>query len=165
VWSRVLQSGGTIVPSAVTMYVRAVHSDELADVVRFWYSRPHRFDFQPIAKLAKGSAYTFWSAHCRYLTEPSVLARVTLPAPRPIRSTSCTLKCSAGGTISGFVGWFEAELGPTAHIKRSPRSHWSKVFFPIPEEPSVKKGTRLRFTLRVHGLTSQGDWSWHCDQV
>ena len=163
VWSRVLKSGGTMVPSAVTMYVRAVQSSELADAVHFWHSRPHGFDFQPIAKLAKESAYTFWSAQCRYLTEPSVLGRVALPAPRPIRSTSCTLRCTAEGTISGFIGWFEAELGPKAIIKPTPRSHWSKVFFPLSEEQRVRKGTRLRFTLKVRGLASQGDWSWRCD--
>ena len=164
-WSRALKPGGTMVPSAVTMYVRAVQSSELADVVRFWHSRPHGFDFHPIAKLAKGSAYTFWSARCNYLTQPCVLGTVTLPASRPIRSTSCTLRCSAEGTLSGFIGWFEAELGPTAIIKPTPRSHWSKVFFPLSEEQRVRKGTRLRFTLMVHGLTSQGDWSWRCDQA
>jgi type I protein arginine methyltransferase len=165
VWSRALKPGGTIVPKALTMYVRAVQSSELAEIVGFWHSRPHGFDFHPITKLAKRSPYVFWSAQCRYLSEPCVLGRVTLPAPKPIRSVSCTLRCSAQGRVSGFVGWFEAELGPTVLIKHTPRSHWSKVFFPISEELRVRKETSLRFTLRVHGLTSNGNWSWHCGQA
>jgi protein arginine N-methyltransferase 1 len=73
----------------------------------------------------------------------------TTPSKRTLRAN---FTMPAAAAVSGFIQWFELQLGPDVVLSTEPgrpRTHWRQIFFPFAETVAAKEGDVWSLELRV----------------
>lgn len=88
-----------------------------------------------------------------WLAEPHQSARVDLLTVRsPNIITRCKFKCQQSGMVTGFAGWFDAELAPSIRFTTHPDAtdtHWHQGFVRLREPVKIARGQTLALTFGI----------------
>jgi protein arginine N-methyltransferase 1 len=149
---RCLRPGGRMLPSHVSIYLAPIDDPTLyhRDGPGAWRRAVHGLDFAPLEALERAQGRT-----AQVYVDPSVLVGppcplVTLDLARDaardaLRGFRTELVVERDATLSGLVGWFDAELAPNTRLctgPGSPATHWAQTYFPL-EPRAVRAGQRL----------------------
>lgn len=144
-----LVEGGRMLPSRVDVRVAPVDDPYLyfRDGPGAWRNPVHGLDLSSLEdlELRQGRATQLRVDPSSLLSESSSisyvdLARVSSEGPYGTSGHEFTMK--RDGILSGFVGWFIAELSEHVVLDtgpNEPETHWSQTWFPFPPRP-VKEG-------------------------
>lgn len=149
---RALRPGGQMVPSHVSLQLAPIDDPILyhRDGPGAWRRPVHGLDFSPLEALERAQGRT-----AQVYVDPSVLigppcTLVTLDLARDgardaLRGYHAELVIERDATLSGLVGWFDAQLSPSERLGTGPTSaatHWAQTYFPLAPR-AVRAGQRL----------------------
>jgi type I protein arginine methyltransferase len=80
------------------------------------------------------------------------------PGPAMVVFKNC-----AEGRLDGFLGWFECQLCPGVTISNSPRlplTAWWQLFFPMLEQPQIRKGQTIFLNLDANMVAGEAEWDY-----
>ena len=86
------------------------------------------------------------------ITPEQVFAQIDIPdVPDSLHGTMEFRVNRQGMRLSGFVGWFTADLAPGIVLDTRPgiRTHWGQMFFPVLEQP-LSQGDLIKLNLGLH---------------
>ncbi|MFT7668220.1 MAG: 2-polyprenyl-3-methyl-5-hydroxy-6-metoxy-1,4-benzoquinol methylase [Planctomycetota bacterium] len=147
-----LKPGGTMIPSRIKMCFTPVQEDQLYNQhgLGFWTDSLYGFDYTPminaeIADLDTNSVEGNKAIALGPAVELVDIDCVADPIEKYWFDAHVTVEITSSGRLHGFLGHFEAELGPgivlsTAHDK--PMTHWRQSWFPI-REREVEAGDTI----------------------
>jgi type I protein arginine methyltransferase len=119
--ARLLNAGGHLVPSEISLWVAPVERADMQAQVRFWNEPRAGFDISPAAEWALNTGYPVQLSAADLLADPSEAARVDVcrrPDGALRGNVEFTLRRS--GTLHGIGGWSTARLSPTVTLTNSP---------------------------------------------
>jgi len=153
---RALKPGGAIVPSRVTWYLAPVGPELLEEGPGYWDTPRYGCDLSPLGA----------EEVARLQSEVRVILAGALLCPGlPLAELDCakagpdeawidvelTFRCERAGPLSGFCGWFDAQLSPGVLLDTSPSApltHWQQHWFPLPPR-EVAEGDELEVRLVI----------------
>ena len=150
---RFLKDGGRIIPSRITLYVAPAFVLTFPGV-RFWEETVIRgLSFKPVAGFALNRAYIVDVPRGFLIAEPQIYKEISVPdVPDELDGTMHFVVSKTGMRLTGFIGWFSADLTPGVRLSTSPgiRTHWGQMLFPVREIP-LQRGDEieLRLTLTI----------------
>jgi type I protein arginine methyltransferase len=80
------------------------------------------------------------------------------PGPTVVAFKDCV-----EGRIDGFLGWFECQLCPGVSISNSPRlplTAWWQLYFPLLEQPRVRKGDTMFLHIDPNMNAGEAEWDY-----
>jgi type I protein arginine methyltransferase len=163
--AHLLKPGGTLVPSAFSMFIAPVERPDLAASAHFWNSHRHGFDLTPVAAWAVNTGYPAHLVSGDLLGTPALIARLPtseLPPQEGVRA-SLELRIERPGTLHGLGAWFSAELAPGIEMTNSPlsakRIGRRNVFLPLSRVVNVREGDTAHVRLHILPLEVLVTWS------
>jgi type I protein arginine methyltransferase len=155
---RWLKPGGTIVPGRVTALIAPAMIPDFDESIEHWRSRPHGVDMSVIADLTTQETFHTQT----YLTPDALVAPAqvmwshdpyacTLAEADQSFKTKLTFAIARAGAVSGFVTWFEAEMGDGTTLTNAvgaPDTHWGRTLFPFDRAIELPAGTPIE--VEVH---------------
>jgi type I protein arginine methyltransferase len=163
--ARLLTEGGTLMPSALSMFVAPVERADLAADAHFWTERRHGFDFSPVSEWAVNTGYPAHLSAGDLLGAPACIGRLPtgeLPPAEGIRR-EVDLRIDRPGTLHGLGGWCSAELVPGVEMTNSPlsadRIARRNVFLPLSSAVGVAAGDIVRARISILPLEVMVTWS------
>jgi SAM-dependent methyltransferase len=155
---RHLRPGGRLIPATVEVHLAPVDDPVLYahDGPGFWREPVEGLDFSLLEalELAQARATILRVEPAALLARGATLARLELAHATPTtpwQRGRCAFEARRDGVLSGFVGWFVAELAPGIVLDTGPfepETHWSQTYFPFPPRP-VRRGERLELEHRL----------------
>jgi hypothetical protein len=105
------------------------------------------------AELEQGRACQLRIHPASLLSAGRALSRIELRAGSvdPYGVTTLEFELERDGVLSGFVGWFKAELTDEVVLETGPEqseTHWLQTYFAFPPRP-VKAGAKLQLRSRL----------------
>jgi type I protein arginine methyltransferase len=163
--ARLLTDGGTLIPSAFSMFVAPVERADLAADAHFWTERRHGFDFSPVSEWAVNTGYPAHLSAGDLLGAPACIGRLPageLPPAGGIRR-EVDLQIDRPGTLHGLGGWCSAELVPGVEMTNSPlsadRIARRNVFLPLSSAVGVAAGDIVRARVSILPLEVMVTWA------
>lgn len=136
-----LKEGGRMLPSGVELKMAPVDSTVLYDIEGpgFWKDKIHGIDFSHLEgrELDQALAIKTEIPAADIIAEPQGLVKLDLAtaAKEDVwQHGQLEFTIDRDGMMSGFAGWFLAELTPTVLLDTSPyhaTTHWMQTYFPI----------------------------------
>jgi len=153
---RSLKPGGAIVPSRVTWYLAPVGPELLEEGPGYWDAPRYGYDLSPL----KAEEVSRLQSEVRV-----ILAGALLCPGLPLAELDCTqagpdeawidveltFRAERDGPLTGFCGWFDAQLSPGVLLDTSPSApltHWQQHWFPLPPRP-LAEGEELLVRLVI----------------
>ena len=158
-----LVPGGKLIPDRAKMIVVPVAADEYyAKHIDCWTSSLQKDDFSLVRKFAVNSIYIDKAKkrQADFLSEPSEILELDfMSATEASCRSNIEVKISTGGTLHGWVGWFDARVDDIwfSTSPKAEKMHWRQVFLPLSQPMRVKKGDNVSFKLNRPEF---GEWSW-----
>jgi predicted RNA methylase len=154
---RWLNAGGKIVPGRVTALLAPAEIPDFDEAIAYWRSRPHGVDMSVIADMTTQETFHTQT----HLTTDALMAdpkvmwthdpyTCSLAEADQSFTTKRTFEATHDGVISGFVTWFNAEMGDGGTLTNavgSPDTHWGRTLFPLDRAIEVKTGTPIQVEL------------------
>jgi protein arginine N-methyltransferase 1 len=152
--ARFLRPGGTLLPSAVSLFIAPVERADMDTRVRFWTEPRAGFDMSPAFTWAVNTGYPIALDRADLLGPPGLVADApTGDSPRSGFRADLELAIVRDGVLHGLGGWCAARLSPGVTMTNSPLSDERiarrNVFFPIASPVRVGKGDRVEVRMRV----------------
>ena len=158
-----LSSGGKLIPDRAKMISVPVSAPEYyAKYIDCWSSSLHNIDFSLARGFAVNSMYSDKPKRRKadFLSEPSEILELDfMSATEASCRSNIEVKISTGGTLHGWVGWFDARVDDIwfSTSPKAEKMHWRQVFLPLSQPMRVKKGDNVSFKLNRPEF---GEWSW-----
>lgn len=147
-----LAEGGRMMPSHVECLLAPVDDPYLyfRDGPGAWRNPVHGLDLSSLEgiELRQGRATQLRVDPSALLSKPGSVSKVdlsTCDSEAPYGPADMKLEITRDGVLSGFVGWFTAQLSPSVVLDTGPyhpETHWSQTWFPFSPRP-VKAGEVL----------------------
>lgn len=147
-----LKAGGRMMPAAVDLCFAPVDDPYLyfRDGPGFWRREVHGLDLSSLEALEvrQGRAVQTRVDPSGLLAPASRLLHVDVAeadVDAPFGLYDLRFEVARDGVLSGFAGWFVAELSPSVALDTgpgAPETHWSQTWFPFPLRP-VRAGEVL----------------------
>lgn len=153
---RWLKPTGKVIPRAISTFIVPVESPFHFDYVHVWDQQPrYGFDFSPFQQTASNNVYVAWFQESTFLAEPQQIAvrRLRHDDTGRIRA-EVVFTAVRDGSLHGFGGWFEADLGAGVILSAAPTAEptiWQQSYLPLAQAIPVRVGQsiQLRFELNV----------------
>ena len=165
---RFLKPTGRIIPNRVTLYLAPAFILTF-NGVNFWAEEPiGGIDFSPVSTWAANRAYVVNIPEGFLIAPPQVFARISIPDVPDTLAGDLEFRVTRPGMrLTGFVGWFSADLAPGVVLDTRPgiRTHWGQMLFPVQEMTAPENSTiRLHMDLRMDAnYRSVFQWSGTVD--
>jgi protein arginine N-methyltransferase 6 len=154
---RWLKPGGKIVPGRVTAMIAPATIPDFDDSIEHWRSRPNGVDMSVIADLTTQETFHTQT----YLTPDALVAPAqvmwshdpytcSLAEADQSFKTKLDFTLARAGAVSGFVTWFEAEMGDGSTLTNAvgaPDTHWGRTLFPFDRAIELAAGTPIEVEL------------------
>ena len=154
---RWLGPGGTMIPGRVTAILAPASVTEFDGALEYWRSRPHGVDMSVIANITTHETFMTQA----YLTLPDLVAEpqamwshdphtCSLEEADSSFQTKLTFEAVNEGKLSGFVGWFTAEMSNGRTLTSAvgaAHTHWGRMLFPLDHPIEVVAGTPIHVEL------------------
>lgn len=147
-----LAEGGVMLPSHVAAVLAPVDDSYLyfAEGPGYWRNPIEGLDFSQLEALEieQGRVNQLRVEPTSLLAEGADLVEVdllTANSDSPWTSGRIEFEVVRDGVLTGFCGWFRAQLAPDVVLDTSPRhpeTHWSQSYFPFPPR-RVRKGSKV----------------------
>ncbi len=156
-----LKEGGRMLPSGVELMMAPVDSTVLYDFEGpgFWKDKVHGIDFTHLERreLEQALGIKTEIPAADVIAEPQGLVKLDLAkaAKEDVwQHGTLTFKVDRDGRITGFAGWFVAELTPSVILDTGPfqaTTHWMQTYFAIkPLEVKAGQEIVLSYDLTRH---------------
>lgn len=159
---RFLKPGARVLPERLELYMAPLQSDDFRARLDEWPHDRHGLDFSAMRPYAMQQVQVPRVGPDGFLADPVELTRLDLRGPLGTEIGAETeFTISRDGTLHGFAGWFEAELGGGVRIDNVPPaegSSWAHVFFPVEQPVSVEPGDPV--SIRVDTVANGTTWRW-----
>ena len=160
--ARLLRPGGTLIPSAFTLFAAPVIAPEVRDAIDVWSTRPAGFDTEPLHRLAVNNAWHVQPDDVEITATASSLFTFDSASLEPVKATA-EFEFDRSAGVDGILGWFDAELAPDVHLTNSPEvadrmRRWCN-FYPLAQPLHVESGDRLDVTIDLRPASSLMAWT------
>ena len=160
--ARLLRPGGTLIPSAFTLFAAPVVAPEIRAGIDVWSTRPAGFDTQPLHRLAINNEWRVQPEDVEVSGEPATLFTLDSASLEPVKATVVFDFDRAAG-VDGVLGWFDAELAPSVHLTNAPGDpdrmrRWCN-FYPLAQPLRVEPGDQLDFAVDLRPASSMMSWT------
>jgi protein arginine N-methyltransferase 1 len=159
---RFLKPGARVVPERVELFMAPLQSDDFRTRLAEWPPDRHSLDFSAMRPYAMQQVQVPRLGPEGFLADPVELTRLDLRAPLGTEiGARAEFTIGREGTLHGFAGWFEAELGGGVRIGNAPPaegSSWAHVFFPVEQPVPVAPGDPV--SVRVDTVANGTTWRW-----
>jgi len=161
---RFLKPGGRIIPEACETVLMPFSSDEcgLGRIpaefygVRFEAFRRKRYGLPELIRASgKRLLEIAPPQKCHHV---DFHKDTKTPGPAMVVFKDC-----AEGRLDGFLGWFECQLCPGVTLSNSPRlplTAWWQLFFPMLDQPRVRKGETIFLHLDANMVAGEAEWDY-----
>jgi len=161
---RLLQPGGVLLPSAVSLFIAPVEHSAIDAQVRFWMAPRAGLDVSPAFTWAVNTGYPVAFDAADLLGPPAlVLEAPTSHTPDSGFRSEVDLPVRRAGTLHGLAGWCAAQLSPGVSMTNSPlsaeRINRRNVFLPVTTPIAVGAGDRVRVRLRILPADQIVNWT------
>ncbi len=153
---RNLVPGGRMMPSRVDLRFAPADDPYLyyRDGPGYWRRPVHGLDLSALEalELRQGRATQTRVDPSALLAPAGRVRSVEIAAAHaesPFGRVDLEFEVARDGVLSGFVGWFDAQLSPSVWLSTGPtepETHWSQTWFPFTPRP-VRAGERLEVSL------------------
>lgn len=165
---RYLATGGTMIPSEVSLHAGLVCDEDVLEDLSFFNDQPYDLDFSPIAHIPFQQTDLVTLDPESLLESKADLGSLNMSsitrAETP-RVFSGSLTPNREATIYALCGWFSSKLSEGVILGTGPDdmpTHWDQILFPLPEPFTVDPSRKL--TISLSPLTEQVGkeqcWSW-----
>lgn len=159
---RWLKPGGRMVPRSVSIFVAPVETKAAYAYVSGFAKQRYGLAWHAAHELATQNVYNTEFAASELLARASAGSAIELERHdlAEVRADG-VWHAARAGTVHGFAGWFEADLGGGVVLTTAPgkpSTIWRQVFFPLREPVRVKRGTQIVLSMRSIG-GEHWDWS------
>ena len=167
---RHLVSGGVLIPRKDRLWVALVEARAAYnELVKPW-DRPYGLNMDFARRIALNS----WSddnsgsiIQRHLLMEPqewAVLDYTSITNPN-VRNSNITGKAMRGGTATGLLVWFDAEIGDGLGFGNGPQARrfaevYGRGFFPLLEPVAVEEGDAITLAIEASFEDAEYDWHW-----
>lgn len=152
---RLLKETGTLMPSALELYLAPVEAAELyGQRVAFWTRTVSGIDLSALHSCAINNRYPNRFERRALLADGALLARVQLrEIEMPSFGGHVTAPIARSGVLHGLCGWFVAHLAEDIRVDNAPgeaTTNYAQAFFPIERPVSVKEGDTVKISLQTY---------------
>ena len=171
---RHLRPGGSVIPSALSLYLAPIESAAEHAYIAAWERPRYGYRWNAAANLAWNNVYsTLFEPRTLLCSKPPELARIDLTTGRfdgRVKST-IAITPSRAGVLHGFCGYFTAHLCEGVRLSTAPGrppTVWRHAFFPLRKPLRVTKRSRITVTFEsvpaaIAGHILYFDWSGDVD--
>ena len=146
---RLAKDDTIFIPDSITLYIVPAFILPF-NGIRFWENCNIRgIDFSAVANFALNRAYVLDIPEGFLVSEPEIYVKIHIPdVPDHLHNTMSFVVQKSGMRLTGFVGWFKADLGKGIVLDTGPgiRTHWGQMLFPVREFP-LQKDDVIELTL------------------
>jgi protein arginine N-methyltransferase 1 len=163
---RLLKPGGTLVPSAFTLFIAPVVAPKPRADVDIWASNPAGFDTSTVHRLAVNTEWRIEAAEATLMAPPTPIATLEASSLDKVAGTA-SFSFPEAAQVDGFLGWFDAELAPGLHLTNAPDApdrmeRWCN-FYPVEHPLEVQPGDVVSAAIdlrpRAHYITWSTQWT------
>lgn len=159
---RFLKPGGTLVPSAVSLWIAPVEAAEVRSQVDFWAGSVAGFTFNAAHAIARSTGYPRRFEPHDLLADGVRLAGADLAGGVHTLSGSAQFIVRRPGGLDGIAGWFTATLAPGIELTNAPgapnRINRRNVLFPLHDTVPVQPGDRVAVSMFIRPETLIVRW-------
>jgi protein arginine N-methyltransferase 1 len=151
--ARCLAPGGRVIPRTLAMSVAPVDVPSVFAHVGAFRRARYGLRWQLAQRLATHNVYNTLVPPRALLAPGTRVHEIDLErdAWRGELRASVELAAARAGTVHGFAGWFDADLGGGVTLSTAPgkpETIWRQVFFPLPRPVTVARGARITLEMR-----------------
>lgn len=158
--ARHLRPGGAVIPWAITPVLAGVDSPTCHATTHAFSARPHGFDLSPCTRLTSNNAWVVHLAEAELCTGPLRLPTVHLRQPVPaILPFEGPIQPTRAATLTGWAGWFEAQLTADVRLDTSPSAPdtiWGQLYLPLAAPVAVHPGHPIQLDFASSSPTAPG---------
>lgn len=162
---RWLRPGGALLPQRDTLRAAPVDAGALHRRNSAVWSDPGLgFDMSEARQRVVNTLWTAGGAECGLLADPATWAVVDYRGVEdPHVSGRLGFRVEREGPLSGFLLWFDAELGPGVGFSNAPGGPdtvYGRLCLPLPEAVPMRAGDRVELDVRARLVQDDYVWTW-----
>ena len=161
---RLLRDGGTMIPSADTLFVAPARVPAAVDRDVYAAYGREGVAMGPVQRVIQDTPYRC-SVHPADLLAPARLwARIDYPTLKNADvEGEADWIVETAGSVSGLAIWFETELAARVGFSSAPGAAsrvYKQVYLPLRQPVAIARGSRLRVALALRLIHDEYVWAW-----
>lgn len=160
---RFLKPDGTLIPSAVSLWICPVEAADVRAHVDFWSQPKAALTFAAAHAIARSTGYPRALQPNELLSEPALLTTAGMDTDVETLSGQATFTIARPASLDGIGGWFSATLVRGVELTNAPgsanRINRRNVFFPLRETVDTRAGDRVSVSMFIRPDTLLVRWA------